>query len=56
MSVDCYIKQLLKSVNIKSEKILVIIAWTDDFIDFTDFIDRVNRTDKFNKVIISHTR
>ena len=34
MSVDCYIKQLLKSVNTKNEKILVIVARTDDFIDF----------------------
>ena len=55
MSVDCYIRQLLKNVNTKSEKILVIVIRISDFTDFTDSTDKVNRADRFSKVTMSHT-
>ena len=39
-----------------SEKILVIVASTDDFTDFTDFTDRANRANTADRVTVSHTR
>ena len=43
-------------MNIKSEKILIIIVLTDDFTDFTDFTNRFNKADKFSKVTVSYTQ
>ena len=43
-------------MNIKSQKILVIIVQMSDFTDFIDFTDELNKADKFSKVTVSHTR
>ena len=59
MNVDCYIKQLLKSVNTMSEKTLIIVIWISDFTNFTDFTDftnKVDKADRLSKATVSHIR
>ena len=46
-------------MNIKSEKILIIVVRmsdSTDFTNFTDFINKVDRVDKFSKATVSYTR